>query len=379
MKILNILLKAIFVTIMLALVIQCKKKDEITEIPQFSTLTIQRLDSIIHAEIQNQNLPGVMIGIWVPGVGDYIKAFGVANLETGSQRMLTDQFRIASITKTFTGLRILQLHDEGLLNINDSLAKYFPDFPRADNIRIRNLLNMNSGIKDFAGHEFLHTWYDDPFMPFSMQQGMELSALDSAEFYHAGDSVKYCNVNYSILGLIVEKVTGKTISEEISEFIFKPLGMNSSIYPDDYWLPGNLKGYSWNESENKFDDKTELNTDVPNAAGAIISSIYDLKRYVKALYTGELISYDTHLEQISTLTMQGAPDWMQYGLGIVNIHGFYGHNGTIFGFSSEMFYLPVKDAVIIINVNRLDVDDKSKSTALFFKITRQLFPDDVAW
>ncbi len=66
-----------------------------------------------------------------------------------------------------------------------------------------------------------------------------------------------------------------------------------------------------------YHDKTELNPDVPNASGAIISNIYDLKRYVKALYTGELISDQTHQEQINTLPMQGGPNWIQYGLGIV--------------------------------------------------------------
>ncbi|MCK4638542.1 MAG: beta-lactamase family protein [Bacteroidales bacterium] len=371
--------KVVYTIIIFCLFATCSKNDDSNELPKFSNQTVQSLDSIINSEIQNQNLPGVVVGVWVPGVGEYVKTFGKANLETEVPRELTDQLRIASITKTFTGLRILQLHDDGKFNIDDTLVKYFPDFPKANAIKIRHLLNMNSGIKDFADHEFLHIWYDDLLMPFSMEEAMELSVQDSADFYNAGDSVIYCNVNYTILGLIIENITGNMISEEIHEHIFKPLGMNSSIYPNDKILPGKLKGYSWNESENKFEDKTELNPDVPNAAGAIISNIYDLKRYVKALYTGELIKQETHEEQINTIQMQGSPEWVQYGLGIINLCGFYGHNGTIFGFSTEMFYLPEKDAVIIINVNRLDVDDNSKSGPLFFKIAKYLFPEHVKW
>ena len=371
--------KIVYTLIIVVLFVSCSKKDNDSESPKFSEQTVQSLDSIINSEIQNQNLPGVIVGVWVPGVGEYVKVFGVANLETEVPRELTEQFRIASITKTFTGLRILQLHDEGKLNIDDTIDKYFPDFPRANTIKIRNLLNMNSGIKDFAGHELLQRWYDDPLMPFTMEEAVELSVKDSAEFYNAGDSVIYCNVNYTLLGLIIESITGNTITEEISDHIFKPLGMNSSIYSTDNIFPGNLRGYSWNESENKFEDKTELNPNVPNAAGAIISNIYDLKRYVKALYTGELIKPETHEEQIKTTQMHNSPGWFQYGLGIISFGGFYGHNGTIFGFSTEMFYLPEKDAVIIVSVNRLDVDDISKSGPLFFKITKQLFPELVKW
>lgn len=357
----------------------CKKNQEEPISNSLPAEVTQKLDSIIQTDIQSGNLPGVLVGIWIPGSGEYVKSFGAGNLETGSPRTLTDQFRIASITKTFTGLRILQLHDDSLINIDQKLSEYFPVFPDADKISIRNLLNMNSGIKDFADHEFLHTWYDNPLMPFSMQEAMDLSAQDSSEFYPAGDSVKYCNVNYTILGLIIEQVTGNTVRQEINDHIFAPLGLTSSVYPDFNDLPGNLRGYSWDVALNEFKDKTVLNPVVPNTAGAIISNLYDLKRFVKALYTGELISTATHLEQINTLHMDGNPDWIQYGLGIVNLGGFYGHNGTIFGFSSEMFYLPAKDAVIVINVNRLDVDDQSKSAVLFFKIAKLLFPNDVAW
>lgn len=369
----------IFLFLIILFSIGCKKNNEPIN-SNFPESTIHKLDSIINAETINNNLPGVVVGIWIPGEGEYIKAFGTANIESDKMRDEHGQFRIASISKTFTGLRILQLQYEGLLDIDDKLNLYFPDFPHSDEISIKNLLNMNSGIADYADHELLHNWYNDPFMPFSMEEGMEISASDSANFYHAGDSIKYCNVNYTILGLIVEQITENTIAKEIEENIFTALKMNNSIYPYDRTLPGELRGYSWNDSLGNFEDKTELNPDVPNAAGAIISNIYDLKVFAKALYTGELLSENTHHEQLDALkTMQGAPEWFQYGLGIINIGGFYGHNGTIFGFNSEMFYFPEKDAVLIINVNRLDVDDKSKSTALFFNLTKQLFPEFVVW
>ncbi len=77
--------------------------------------------------------------------------------------------------------------------------------------------------------------------------------------------------------------------------------------------------------------------------------------------------------------MNGEPGFIRYGEGVLQLGPFCGHNGIIFGFSSEAFYLPVRDAVIVMNVNRLDLDDQSQSTELFLQLTKLLFPQEVPW
>jgi len=357
----------------------CSKSDDLSVTTGFPEKTIKDLDNIIISGMQDQNLPGVTVGIWIPGEGEYVRTIGIANVKNGTHRKLSDRFRIGGITKTFTALRILQLNDEGRLSIDDTLSRYLPSFPRAGSITIRNLLNMSSGIKDYVSEKLLDEWYQKPLMRFSMENAMNISARDSAEFIPAGEKVEYCNTNYSLLGLIIEQITGDTLAGEINENIFKPLGMKNSVYPEDKTLPGHLRGYCRDKEKSEFADKTELNPQVLNAGGAIISDIYDLKRFAKALYNGELISEETHLEQIQTLQMEDQPQGIRYGLGIMQLGDFYGHSGTIFGFSTEMFYLPEKDAVIIINVNRTDEDNRSKSDALFARIAKYLFPEQVSW
>ena len=146
--------------------------------------------------------------------------------------------------------------------------------------------------------------------------------------------------------------------------------MEYSQYPENDILPGKLHGYSWNIQSKRFEDKTRLNPLWAGAAGAIISNVYDLKKYVKAMYNSAKTT-----QRLVTFPFNGAPDWLRYGEGIAKMRLFWGHNGTIFGFSSELWYLPEKDAVIVINVNRLDIDDKSKSSKIFSDITRILFPE----
>ena len=105
----------------------------------------------------------------------------------------------------------------------------------------------------------------------------------------------------------------------------------------------------------------------------------DLKTYAKALCTGRLLKPDTHNARLVTRPLEGLPEFIRYGEGIAKFGPFCGHNGTIFGFSSEMWYLQEKDAVIVINVNRLDLDDQSQSADLFLVITKMLLPAYVQW
>lgn len=115
------------------------------------------------------------------------------------------------------------------------------------------------------------------------------------------------------------------------------------------------------------------------AAGAIISNMLDLEVYARALYEGTLLSAETQQKRLEMSTIEGAPSFCRYGEGILSLGEFYGHNGTIFGFSTDMFYLPARDAVIVINVNRLDLNDKSTSSELFSAISKLVFPDHVSW
>jgi len=128
-------------------VCDCTNQKSAMQLP--SELATQ-LDHLIKSEMSSKNLPGVVVGVWIPDRGNYLKAFGKANLTTNTKRQVDDPFRIASITKTFTATVVLSLVDDGLLSTSDSLSEFLPDFPNAENITIRNLLRMRSGIADFA-------------------------------------------------------------------------------------------------------------------------------------------------------------------------------------------------------------------------------------
>lgn len=138
---------------MLAIVLAISLAFAQTEQATLPEATVQQLNTLIDQYVQENNSPGVVVGVWIPGEGEYVKAFGTANLETSRAREVSDPFRIGSITKTFTATAILQLIEEGKLSKSDPLSNWYPDFPNADEISIDDLLRMRSGIADYWSNE----------------------------------------------------------------------------------------------------------------------------------------------------------------------------------------------------------------------------------
>jgi len=340
---------------------------------------MQKVDDLIAQAMQDNNLPGVVVGVWTPDEGEYVTAQGTANRDTGRAREPEDPFRIASITKTFTGTAILQLVDQGLLSKSDPLSTWYPDFPNADEITVDDLLRMRSGLVDPLDKDFLQEFYDDPELVYTAEDAIAAAAARADEFEPPDQKTKYNNLNFIMLGEIVGKVSGNDFGDQVAQNIFEPLGMANSLYPTNDQLPGELHGYSLNPETEEFDDKTVLNPRVAGGAGVLISNLSDLRTYASALCTGDLLQPETQAARLEAQQMDGEADFIKYGEGILELGKFCGHNGTVFGFSSEMFYLPEEDAVIVVNVNRLDEDDESKSTDLFLAVSKTFFPEYVDW
>jgi D-alanyl-D-alanine carboxypeptidase len=225
------------------------------------------LDMEIDNQMRENNLPGVVVSIVVPGEGEYVAVKGRANLETGRARAAEDPFRVASITKTFTASAILQLVDQGKLGKSDKLSPWFPNFPNADQITVDDLLRMRSGIADSVDAELLRQCYDDPLMKFDTSDSIKRAAGKASQFEPPNQKTKYVNVNYNLLEEIIRYTSGHAIGVQLTEGIFKPLGLKDSQYPTTSDMPGALRGHGWDDRAQKFEDKTVLNPALPGGAG----------------------------------------------------------------------------------------------------------------
>ncbi len=334
----------------------------------FSDDTVRRLERAISKQVQANDLPGVVVGVWVPGEGEYVVARGKANLETGEERDLDDPFRIGSVTKTFTATAVLQLVDEGKLSKSDKLSEWYPDFPNAEKITVDHLLRMRSGIVD-------PPWGDIIGGLTSPREAIEASAGLGGAFLPPSRRTEYRNVNYVILGEIIGKVSGKDTGDRIAQSILEPLGMKDTTYPTDSTLPGDLRGYSLDPASGELKDVTGFDPSAEGGAGAMISNVSDLKIWAEAVCTGELLDTETQKARLRTEPFSGEYAPWRYGEGIMSVGGFCGHAGRQPGFTSEMWYLPQKDATIIISVNRENPGNPSSPAgALAAAIVKIVFP-----
>jgi len=331
----------------------------------------RQLDDEIRAIVKRENLPSAAVQISVPGRGRYTFVEGFADLATHSPRTFEQPFRIASITKTFAATAILVLIDRGLLRKTDHVAKWYPQFPNADQITVDDLLRMRSGIPAPNDDEVLAQVYDAPLKPApSLAEDLKSIAWLKSRFKPPNTEGVYTDFNYDILAGIVQQVTGKDIGDLITDTVIVPLKLHNTSYPTGTGLPGGLHGYGWNPSTQRFDDKTLFNPPLAGAAGAVISNFDDLLTFSRVLCQGGLLKPGTQRERMIGQPLIGTD--ANYGEGVAYGHGFCGHSGTINGFSTDMYYVEKLDASLVISVNRLDRDNQSKSTAIFGVVGKTL-------
>ena len=344
----------------------------------FDGETIAQLDQAVCEAMEREGIPGVIAGAWVPGRGEWVAAEGVADREKGEEIETTDLMRIGSVTKSFTATLVLELVDGSLIGLDDPLAEYLPWVENAQEITVRMLLGHTSGIvDDYENPAFLDIASADPLYKWEPEELVRVSLGTYPEAV-LGETCIYSNTNYVLLGMIVEQVTGMELAGAMEEYVFKPLGLDSTVFPSGPEIEGE-HSHSYIAAEGELYDMTSgIDPSITWAAGAIVSALEDLKVWAEALATGELLEEATHEEQLQWVEMMGAEEagiGYEYGLGILKLEDFVGHNGEFSGFLASMFYLPSQQATIVVLLN-CNVDPVAAQD-LFMRIAAILFPDEV--
>lgn len=365
--------------------------DEDTNLPAYA----RDLQPQIEEQMSNLHVPGALVYVDVPAEGTWSMAFGNANLEASNPITPDDHFRIGSTTKTFTGTVVLQLVDEGKLGLDDPVSKYQPEVPNGENITIRQLLNMSSGLFNYVEDEdFAQTLNTEPQKVWEPKDLVAIG-LQHQPYFSPGDGFHYSNTNTVLLGMIVEQLTGQPLEKEFQERLFVPLGMSESLLPQrsSATIPAphprgfmyQTIGKSLNNSElqgakatqaaeeaEELRDVTDHNPSWAWVAGGGISTINDLIIWAKADATGQLLSPETQKERLSWVSAPLDRN-VKYGLAIGTFWGFIGHNGQLPGFNSFVGYDPKKDATIVVVTDvYLAPDGSSPATEIMKSISKEL-------
>lgn len=336
----------------------------------FSSQERKQMERIVRQVMKGEDIPGVIVGVWTPE-GEWVKAFGKADVETGRPMKLTDRVRIASNTKSFVATVVLQLAEEGRLSVADQLGKYVPRVPHSDEITLTQVLNMTSGIFSFTEDErFEAEFEENPLMKLTPDQEIDM-ALAHEPYFPPGEGYHYSDTNYEILGLVIEQVTGRRVAEEVRARVIEPLGLESTYFPETPEIPGeHPKGYVLRDG--RHEDYTLVDPSVPWAGGAMISDLRDMKRWAEALASGELLNSVSHERQMRTVPTGTGPT--RYGLGVLEVDGFIGHTGAIFGFSSVFLRDPDRDATFVVFANKA-TNSSQEAPSICLELIKLLYPD----
>jgi D-alanyl-D-alanine carboxypeptidase len=333
-------------------------------------------------ESPDTSYPGAVLHVSSPELGTWTGAAGLGEIDTDTAMRPNDRFRAGSLTKPFIAVIILQLVEEGLLALNDTLPEVLPEsvtskFPNSDQMTVHMLLNHTAGLPDFmelAGPEIVGTalggtgvepnpgkvWTEEEFLDFAAAQ---------EPFFAPGEAQGYSNTDYLLLGMIIEETTGRTWREEFRERIIEVLDLDNTVLPeiDDRTIPGDY-AHGYTDFGTGVMDATEMTTaSVVGAAGgqSLVTTPEDLARLMDAALAGELFQQDETLDEM--LTWVDWPDGnplspylLSYGLGLMKadfesgIEGI-GHSGdTAGGYHVFVFHLPDQDMTISGAVNAYD-------------------------
>jgi CubicO group peptidase (beta-lactamase class C family) len=273
----------------------------------------------------------------------------MAQLEKSIPVTAGTNFRLASVTKQFTAMCIMILEEQGKLEYSTTLKEIFPEFPSyGQNITIRQLLQHTSGLLDYEDlvtDSLPYQILDAEILQIMMQQ--------DSTYFKPGSDYRYSNTGYAILAMIVEHLSSQSFAEFLKMNIFIPLGMDSTVAFEKgiSRVPKRAHGYTIQADSIKFTDQSV--TSAVLGDGGIYSSINDLLKWDKALYTDTLISKQS-------LKLASTPHLENYGFGW-RIDQYKGHTrihhtGSSRGFRNVIQRFPEDHFTVIILSNRNDPD-----------------------
>lgn len=343
--------------------------------PSFNKDVQSRLNAAFDKGFSAAGTPGMVVGVWVDGKGAWIRSTGKADTQTGDPMNPRDGFRIASITKTFTGTLVLQLVDEGRLTLDDTIDKYVSGIPDGDKITMRMLLNHTSGIFDCDDDPGLsETILTEPLKQWTPQEMVDI-ALKYPPYFPPGQGYHYSNTDSILLGMVIEKVTGKKVEALFKTRIVDKLGLKNTYFPTGPDMPSpHAHGYS--EVDGKMKDVTVMNMSWDWTAGAVISNLNDLKTWVKELGEPKLISERMQTERLKLADVKevAGGGTTGYGLAISKLGGYLGHTGADPGWTSLAYRWPEKGVTVVILMNTLNDKTIGTLSPLFANLANAVEP-----
>jgi D-alanyl-D-alanine carboxypeptidase len=367
----------------------------------FSPGFIQDVTAAFETSVKSNGFPGGVLGLMrasdgakmlvATGMAEPISTADLDQESWTTKTLMTTgaHTRIASVSKTFIAIVVLMLVDQELISLDQTIDDFFPGLvPNSAVITVRNLLNMASGLYDHENYLPLveYTLCGDLTTYFSPEELIEMSNTYSGGkvLFQPGEYYKYANTNFTILAMITQAATGRSYQDLVTGMIIDNLGLTGTIVPGNtdvdmpqpfahgYDIPGYQGMGQICVGQDFWKDYSVQNMSWDLGAGSIVSTADDLLRFMKAVYTGELLSPQLREAMFTPPAItdfdSGAPS--RYGFGILIWPGrLIGHGGANFGYNTVMDYQEEYYYSILVNAGTGIVSpDGTQKTGSVLKI-----------
>jgi D-alanyl-D-alanine carboxypeptidase len=325
-----------------------------------------RLQRALDAQLSAHGMIGLSAGVLFPDGTLWTGTSGVA--EVAGRRSVTPDtgFVVGSISKTFVAATVIQLAEEGRLDLDDRLSRWLPDYPLASSISLRQLLNHSSGLFNYFEHPtYTRRVFGSP--NYLWEPHEVLTTFQAAPYFNPGAGYHYSNTGFILLGLVIEEVTGRPLGEEYRARFFEPLELDEAHFQGDGPPPPPAAhGYLvTDDGPRLISDGTDYRpttsaASVAWAAGSIVASAADLATWAHALYGGELLEPASLAEMTDLTSNPYARE--SYALGtrsrLIAGRRVFGHTGSLRGFAAAMWHFPAErlSVVVLSNRGRIDVN-----------------------
>ena len=306
--------------------------------------------------ISNTKIAGATVGFVLSDGRSFSASSGVSNIESKRRLLPTDPILAGSIGKTFVSALALQLVQEGRLSLNEKIEHWlgtkawFPRLPNGQDITVRMLMNHSSGIPNHVeGKSFEKAALKNARNDIAFDDLLTF-ILDKKPLFAAGKGYYYADTNYILLAMITERITGRTMYDEVIDRFLKPLKLDHT-FPSDKNVEPAVYGYYENKPDVK-DRHLIINPQWEWAGGGFTSTAEDLARWAKNLYAGTVLQKSSLEEMLNGVSVG---EGQNYGLGVEIIHSkwgtSYGHDGEFPGYLSVMRYYPKYGLAVAAQIN----------------------------
>jgi len=338
----------------------------------------EAIQKLVKETMMEKDLKAVILGVNVGN--ERVLTIAAGESMAGVPAAADMQVRLGAIAIPYLASVLLQLEQEGVLSLNDPLAKYLPELPLAKEVSLKMLINCTSGYPDYVTYDkFLKAFYADVFRTWSAQELIDI-AFEQPMHFKPGEGWSYAHTNFVILGEVIKKATGHPLTAQIQERIIAPFGLSNTFNPPTPAIPQPVL-HAYTRERGVYEEGTFWNPSWTLPEGAIMTAnLEDILISARAIGTGRQLSEKSFARMVAPDTA-GIKPWSEdtfFGLGVVVNNGWIAQNPSFHGFAGFMGYLPDKDlSVAIFTTKKENAEiDPNESVTIFQRLSEVLTPEN---